>query len=223
MLICFKDIPPFQHLSMIFFFFFLLSETPVSLTGYYHNRLNQIYLLSSLQPSGGHGRGAVSVPLLLQADYGGVIGPVDGVVVLVGPVGHLAGLLVLQVEHVGAHSPEDTQATGQDHLATLAPQVLEHAHWSGAVSGIELVRNWHSVLSSGNIGPKNKSPDWGWLWCGFGTWSGDKNDLIARVVAAGVPPEILDLPLLPKMHFYTIFRHKKAFLPPVLIFVLKKT
>ena len=34
--------------------------------------------------------------------------------------------------------------------------------------------------------------------------------------AAELPPEILDLPHLPKMHFYPIFRHKNAFLPPVL-------
>ena len=31
-----------------------------------------------------------------------------------------------------------------------------------------------------------------------------------------MPLEILDLPHLPKMHFYPIFRHKNAFLPPVL-------
>ena len=41
---------------------------------------------------------------------------------------------------------------------------------------------------------------------------------ILGLLPAGVPPEILDLPHLPKMYFYPIFRHKNTILPPVLAF-----
>ena len=44
------------------------------------------------------------------------------------------------------------------------------------------------------------------------------SDIYDLYLEAGVPPEILDLPHLPKMHFYPIFRHKNAILPPVLAF-----
>ena len=79
---------------------------------------------SSVQLGGGHGGCSVLVPFLPEPLNSGIIGPVDGVVFLVRPVGRDVGLLVLAVGVVHVAHAEHGDAKAQTHLASLQREIV---------------------------------------------------------------------------------------------------
>ena len=78
----------------------------------------------SIQLGGGHGRCPVLVPFLSEPLNSWIIGPVDGVVFLVRPVGRDVGLLVLAVGVVHVAHAEHGDAEAQTHLARLQREIV---------------------------------------------------------------------------------------------------
>ena len=78
----------------------------------------------SIQLGGGHGRCPVLVPFLSEPLNSWIIGPVDGVVFLVRPVGRDVGLLVLAVGVVHVAHAEHGDAEAQTHLASLQREIV---------------------------------------------------------------------------------------------------
>ena len=78
----------------------------------------------SIQLGGCHSRCPVLVPFLSEPLNSWIIGPVDGVVFLVRPVGRDVGLLVLAVGVVHVAHAEHGDAEAQTHLARLQREIV---------------------------------------------------------------------------------------------------